>query len=282
MSSIGEYLKSKRIETGLTIDDISNITKISTRYLQGIEDDDWSMMPGDFYAKGFIRSYAKALDVDISELLSESESFRDLSRTHKSQQSTFIAPRTSAPARAKRFGKLFSLTLVLLLVFAVILTIFYYVSTTELDTQDIDNNQLNPDTVIDPNQVSDLEPLREKDPITIPELSEEQPRPENVTITLTEQTQTSYTYQVNSAELSIKIEAINGTCWYEVRENDGRGRVLSTKSLTKGNAEEVNHNQNLWIRLGNPDAVNLFINETLLDKEASSSPRNFQLNIEKD
>ena len=52
------------------MDDLQSITKIQKRYLSGIENEDYSMMPGSFYVRAFIKQYAEAVGLDPDEMLS--------------------------------------------------------------------------------------------------------------------------------------------------------------------------------------------------------------------
>lgn len=71
MADIGEKLRSAREDKGLTIADIEKATKIQSRYLNAIEEDDFDKLPGDFYVRAFIRQYAQIVGLDGKELLSE-------------------------------------------------------------------------------------------------------------------------------------------------------------------------------------------------------------------
>ena len=50
---IGHMLKEEREAQQLTLDDIQEMTKIQKRYLQAIEDNNFSSLPGRFYARAF-------------------------------------------------------------------------------------------------------------------------------------------------------------------------------------------------------------------------------------
>lgn len=71
MADIGEKLRSAREEKGFSISDIEKATKIQSRYLEAIEQDQFDKLPGDFYVRAFIRQYAQIVDLDGKELLSE-------------------------------------------------------------------------------------------------------------------------------------------------------------------------------------------------------------------
>lgn len=64
MQSIGPILKNRRQSLNMSLKDIEKITKIRVRYLQAIENDDYSILPAPVYARGFIRVYARTLGVD--------------------------------------------------------------------------------------------------------------------------------------------------------------------------------------------------------------------------
>ncbi|TDY50544.1 cytoskeletal protein RodZ [Alicyclobacillus sacchari] len=69
MQELGQILRSKRESLGLTLDDIEERTKIRKRYVEALEDGDWSVLPGRVYARGFVRTYAEVLGLDGVELL---------------------------------------------------------------------------------------------------------------------------------------------------------------------------------------------------------------------
>ena len=55
MADIGDKLRSAREAKGLSIADIEKATKIQSRYLNAIEENDFDKLPGDFYVRAFIR-----------------------------------------------------------------------------------------------------------------------------------------------------------------------------------------------------------------------------------
>ena len=61
MTGMGTLLEKARRKKGLTIEDMSNRTKIRPQYLQAIEDEEFHLLPDQAYVKAFIRTYAKAL-----------------------------------------------------------------------------------------------------------------------------------------------------------------------------------------------------------------------------
>jgi cytoskeleton protein RodZ len=74
-SFIGEKLRQERIRKGIHIRQVSEATRISERFLHAIESGDTGSIPGGFFAKSFIRQYAKYLgvyDESLEDQVSES------------------------------------------------------------------------------------------------------------------------------------------------------------------------------------------------------------------
>jgi len=71
MRELGQYLKQMRESLGLDLDAVEAKTKIRKRYLVALEDGDWGILPGEVYARGFVRSYAECLGLDGMDLLAK-------------------------------------------------------------------------------------------------------------------------------------------------------------------------------------------------------------------
>jgi cytoskeletal protein RodZ len=68
VESLGNKLKTAREERGLNFVQISDETNISTRYLEALEREDFSLFPGDTYVRGYLKSYGEYLDLNVKEL----------------------------------------------------------------------------------------------------------------------------------------------------------------------------------------------------------------------
>jgi len=64
VSSFGEELKRERELREITLREISEATKISLRYLDALERNDFERLPGGVFNKGFVRAYAEYIGVD--------------------------------------------------------------------------------------------------------------------------------------------------------------------------------------------------------------------------
>ncbi|GHV91119.1 transcriptional regulator [Spirochaetia bacterium] len=70
MESLGDKLKAARELKGYTYDQVSRETNIAGRYLEALEQEDFSIFPGEPYLLGFLRNYGEYLALDVGELLS--------------------------------------------------------------------------------------------------------------------------------------------------------------------------------------------------------------------
>src|SRR5271154_5524745 len=70
-TSFGEHLRREREMRGVSLEEISAATRISTRFLEAIEKDQWDQLPGGVFNRGFIRSIARYLGLDEDSLVAE-------------------------------------------------------------------------------------------------------------------------------------------------------------------------------------------------------------------
>ena len=84
MSSFGERMQRERELRRITLEEISEQTKISTRNLRFLEKENFNQLPGGIFNKGFVRAYANYLGIDADQAVAdfvaaEAESVREKS-----------------------------------------------------------------------------------------------------------------------------------------------------------------------------------------------------------
>jgi cytoskeletal protein RodZ len=68
--SLGEFLQHRRIQEGLSLEDISQKTRIDTRYLRALEENDFARVPrGQVIAKAYLRAFARCLSIQEDEVM---------------------------------------------------------------------------------------------------------------------------------------------------------------------------------------------------------------------
>ena len=71
MATLGQELKKERESRSISLDEMAASTKIVARYLQALEEDRFDIMPGGFFIKGIIRTYAGYVGLDADAVLAK-------------------------------------------------------------------------------------------------------------------------------------------------------------------------------------------------------------------
>ena len=91
MNELGERLREARESQGISLSQAAVETRILQRYLVALEDGDYQHLPGDVYARGFIRNYADYLGSPADELIELYRRERGMSEPIR------VVPATSSP-----------------------------------------------------------------------------------------------------------------------------------------------------------------------------------------
>ena len=67
--TVGGKLQAQRRKKKLTLEQAEEATKIRQKYLKAIESDNWSEFPSNIYVYGFVKKYAKFLELDEDEVV---------------------------------------------------------------------------------------------------------------------------------------------------------------------------------------------------------------------
>jgi hypothetical protein len=70
-SGVGTILREARNRRKVELSEVEAATRIRLRYLRAIEDEEWDVLPGGFYTRGFIRTYAVFLALDGERLVED-------------------------------------------------------------------------------------------------------------------------------------------------------------------------------------------------------------------
>src|SRR6201987_872403 len=70
-SGVGTILREARNRRKVELSEVEAATRIRFRYLRAIEDEEWDVLPGGVYTRGFIRTYASFLGLDGERLVGD-------------------------------------------------------------------------------------------------------------------------------------------------------------------------------------------------------------------
>jgi cytoskeleton protein RodZ len=71
---IGDLLREEREKKGLSLSDVENATKIRVRYIKALETEQYQIIPGEVYRLGFLKNYARLLDLDPNTMINRYKS----------------------------------------------------------------------------------------------------------------------------------------------------------------------------------------------------------------
>ena len=71
MVLFGPRLKEQRERRGITLEQISKSTKIGTRFLEALEEDQFERLPGGIFNKGFVRAYARCVGLNEEQAIAD-------------------------------------------------------------------------------------------------------------------------------------------------------------------------------------------------------------------
>jgi len=67
--TVGQYLQRQRKEKKVLLEYVAEKTRVTLAYLQALEKDDFHCLPGEFFTRGFLRTYAKFIELDPAEVI---------------------------------------------------------------------------------------------------------------------------------------------------------------------------------------------------------------------
>jgi cytoskeletal protein RodZ len=110
MTSVGQHLKGLREAKRMSLAEVSRTTRVPVASVERIEADRFDELPGEVFVRGFLRAYARALEVPADDVLA---------RYTSSRRVAWVTPLpiTSPvrPARSRRFGVAIAFVLLLIL-----------------------------------------------------------------------------------------------------------------------------------------------------------------------
>lgn len=102
----GAVLAAQRQKKGWSVEQVASLVKLAPRQIQAIEADNYSVLPGLAVARGFVRSYAKALGLDANEVIAGMPQESPVAqRDHIVPQYSLSTPFSEAPLPAMMGGR---------------------------------------------------------------------------------------------------------------------------------------------------------------------------------
>ncbi|MEW2304042.1 RodZ domain-containing protein [Streptomyces sp. NPDC006655] len=230
--SVGRALKQARIAAGLTVDDISGRTRVRIAIVHAIEADDFAPCGGDVYARGHIRTLARAVGLDPEPLLEQFAAEHGGGRP---------APTPAAPLfeaeriRPERRGPNWTAAMV-----AAIVVVIGFVGFTAFKGGGDDAKQ---------SVAEGATPSTSKPASPTPKESKPGRAPEPSDSAIAAAPQDKVTVQVSAA---------NGRSWISAKDHNGR--MLFDGLLKKGDSKTFQDSSKINLILGDAGAIQLYVN----------------------
>lgn len=117
MSEIGETLRERRMSLKIDVNEVEEATKIRSKYLRALENEEYDLLPGSAYVKSFLRTYADYLGLDSRALLNQ---YRSLGHAQEDDPMVYTPQSTPAQRRPPRWMLIVAIVvIVVVIVFAV-------------------------------------------------------------------------------------------------------------------------------------------------------------------
>nr|WSZ14198.1 helix-turn-helix domain-containing protein [Streptomyces canus] len=239
--SVGHALKQARIAAGLTVDDVSNATRVRIAIVHAIEADDFAPCGGDVYARGHIRTLAKAVHLDPAPLLDQFAADHGGGRP---------APTPAAPLfeaeriRPERRGPNWTAAMV-----AAIVAVVGFVGFTAFKGGDDGGTT----------QVADgTTPATSKSPTPKSDKTTKDPKP---TPTPTD----SAIAAAPQDKVTVQVGAADGKSW--ILAKDHNGRTLFDGLLEQGDTKTFQDSDKINLVLGDAGAIQLYVNGKKIDDD---------------
>jgi cytoskeletal protein RodZ len=244
--SIGDTLAEARRQAGLTVTQVSQRTCIRETIIRGIERGDYSACGGDFYARGHIRSIARAIGIDPEPLI------REYDATQGAPQAITAADvfQPSTPIRLKERRRP-NWTAAMVLVLAVIVGLVTYHLVSSSNVSNVASQKLGTTGRDKPSKK--LHPAATPTPTTTPVVHKHTHRAHVWVIDLTALT--------------------NGSgCWVDLTYA-ATGAQIFEGIVYPGTTEHWTVKHQVSMNLGNPAAITLTVNgKNDVPADASDSP----------
>jgi cytoskeleton protein RodZ len=128
-TTFGAELRKQREIRGISLREIADATKISHRFLEAIEHDDYKNLPAPVFTKGFIREYARYVGLSADALLDHYTSFvkeREVEEEQLAAPRLGVDPRPSLEIRIDRSGSTGPIVIGAIVVAAIAVAAFFY------------------------------------------------------------------------------------------------------------------------------------------------------------
>lgn len=290
MTGLGDRLKEARTAKGFSLDDLQSITKIQKRYLSGIENEDYSMMPGAFYVRAFIKQYAEAVGLNADDMLAL---YKDSTPSIIAEEET---SKITSPTMTRKRGlksnnqlnEIMPMIIVALFIVVIIVVFWFLYQYVASNKPNVNMGQEEqPITVVKKPTTNkpDSEKVNEeteKDPVE--EQPVQEPEPPVQALVFESTSGETSTYGLTGTDTFILEIRTSGDSWIGVLDSDKKERIEPKADTMKAGwkAElNVSDTESVRIRVGRTHSTEIFVNGEQLKYETDRVTQNIIIKYNK-
>ncbi|MFJ7309003.1 helix-turn-helix domain-containing protein [Peribacillus frigoritolerans] len=290
LTELGNRLKEAREAKGLSLEDLQELTKIQKRYLIGIEEGNYSMMPGKFYVRAFIKQYCEAVGLDSEEIFEQYKS--DIPSVYSEElpeQLSRVQSRKTIPAGDSKVVELLPKILAAVLVIGAAVLIWVlvlnYMSNPDNDdkkdakqsdavdynkSEDFNKEEDNADQKQNEEKADSSEKKNEDDTAVKDEEKEQ-----NLAVTSSSGKNSTYELK-NTDTFKLKVTS-KGSPWVGIK--NGEGKLLFQGTIEKDKSQEIDftNEKEAVINIGRAYETEIYVNDEKLEYSISPTEVNTQL-----
>ncbi|MFC4608248.1 helix-turn-helix domain-containing protein [Streptomyces maoxianensis] len=235
--SIGHALQQARIAAGLTVDEVSSSTRVRIPIVQAIEQDDFSRCGGDVYARGHIRTVARAVGLDPDPLVAQYDAGHGGRPSPTPAAPLFEAERIRPEPRRPNWTAA---------MVAAIVAVIGFVGFTLFSGGDGKSGQ------VAEGPAPEQKPGTAAPSTTKP--APPKPDPSDSAIAA-----------VPKDKVTVKLSALDDKSWISAKSHNGK--LLFDGLLLKGESKTFQDDERVDLILGNAGAIELFVNGKRVEDE---------------
>lgn len=248
MTELGNRLKEARLAKGLSLEDLQSLTKIQKRYLIGIEEGNYSSMPGNFYVRAFVKQYAEALQLNPEEIF---ETYKnEIPATHHDdlpeQLSRVKTRRTVSEGSSKIFDIIPKVLIGVFIIGAAGVLYYFVVNNVGDKANDLINNENEPVKFVRSDNLEKAEDAEKDKPKEEEKTDEKETVEETPVVEAPKQELTpvqnsgkNSTYDLKNADKFVVKLVSTGETWVSVSNSSGQSKFQGLLSTTGTQSTEV-------------------------------------------
>lgn len=285
MFELGQLLRKARLEKGISLEDLQEVTKIRKRYLEAIEEGNFKVLPGTFYIRAFIKSYAEAVGLDPNEVL---RLYRNvIPAAEPEQKAEPVRRKRSDSKNSEKWSKRLTGIMLWSFVLLIVGILYYFISASAKSDDDKNVTQSQSNEHLTDRKMSEVSAAPTPSPSA--DVQKQEPEPSkapvetdkpDVKLTKSEGGRDYYLVSKTS-KIIVEVTVLRDKCWIGIDKTgeEAQKKTVFSESLASGQYQKWELDPTIALTLGAASAVELKINGTVIPIGEKESVKRYQFDL---